>query len=48
MFILAAWQLPATPFNHKHQIWSRLATDIDWLGLVLASAFLAMLSYVIS
>ena len=48
MFILAAWQLPPTPATHKHQIWSRLATDIDWLGLVLASGFLAMLSYVIS
>ncbi|CAD0095961.1 unnamed protein product, partial [Aureobasidium mustum] len=48
MFILAAWQLPPTPPTHKQQIWSRLATDIDWLGLILASGFLAMLSYVIS
>ncbi|KAG9664573.1 integral membrane protein, partial [Aureobasidium melanogenum] len=48
MFILAAWQLPPTPSAHKHHIWSRLATDIDWLGLILASGFLAMLSYVIS
>lgn len=48
MFILAAWQLPPTPSAHKHHIWSRLATDIDWLGLLLASGFLAMLSYVIS
>ncbi|THY77244.1 integral membrane protein [Aureobasidium pullulans] len=48
MFILAAWQLPPTPVAHKQRIWSRLATDIDWLGLILASGFLAMLSYVIS
>lgn len=48
MLVLSAWQLPPTGQAHKERILSRLALDIDWLGLVLASGFLAMLSYVIA
>ena len=48
MLVLSAWQLPSTVQAHKERILSRLASDIDWLGLVLASGFLAMLSYVIA
>lgn len=47
MLVLAAWQLPKST-QTASQVWQRLAFDIDWIGAIIASASLAMLSYVIT
>jgi MFS family permease len=47
MLVAAAWALPpGLPVNSS--TWRRLAFETDWLGVFLASTFLALLSYVIA
>jgi MFS family permease len=48
MLVVAAWQLPKNVQNASHGVWQRLASDIDWVGAIIASISLAMLSYVIA
>ncbi|KAL8746796.1 MAG: hypothetical protein Q9190_001241 [Brigantiaea leucoxantha] len=45
---LSAWQLPRTVGAVEEVSWTRLKTDIDWLGAIIASSSLAMLSYVLA
>lgn len=46
---LAAWQLPRTLQSHQQETWRRrLRIQVDWVGVVIASASLAMLSYVLA
>ena len=48
MLVIAAWQLPRNVQNASHNVWQRLASDIDWVGVLIASSSLAMLSYIIA
>lgn len=45
---LAAWQLPRTLQPDQQERWRRLGTQVDWVGVVIASTSLAMLSYVLA
>lgn len=48
MLGISTWQLPKN-VQESHGSWlQRLAADIDWVGVILASAGLAMLSYIIA
>jgi hypothetical protein len=44
---MAAWALPPSQ-SVTSDVWRRLAKDMDWLGVLLASTSLALLSYVIA
>lgn len=46
--ILASWQLPRNEQNSPTVYWKKLISDVDWLGALIASACLAMLSYVLA
>lgn len=46
VFILASWRLPKNEENSPTVRWERVVSDVDWLGALIASASLAMLSYV--
>lgn len=46
VFILASWRLPKNEENSPTVRWERVLSDVDWLGALIASASLAMLSYV--
>lgn len=48
MFVVAAWQLPQNVQSASYDVWQRLVSDIDWVGALVASISLAMLSYVIA
>lgn len=48
VFILASWQLPKNEENAPTVCWKRVISDVDWLGALIASASLAMLSYVLA
>ena len=44
MFVLAAWQLPRNVRKVSKDVWDHLKYDIDWIGAILATIFLALLS----
>ncbi len=44
----AAWQLPRNVENAPPVSWQRLVDEIDWVGALIASTSLAMLSYVLA
>jgi MFS family permease len=48
--IAAAWSLPKAPATTQSQVplLTRLRTEIDWIGGIIASAGLALLSYVLA
>lgn len=48
VLIVAIWGLPKTAGEEEKITWKRLGSDIDWVGALLASAALAMLSYVLA
>lgn len=48
VLVLAAWQLPSNAKQSPPISWRRLVFDIDWVGAVLASISLALLSYVLA
>lgn len=44
VFVIAVFGLPKV--HHKQpQVWSRLKSEIDWVGITMGSASLALLSY---
>jgi len=45
IFGVAVYGLPKNIDSQEPVTWKRLASDIDWIGAILASASLAMLSY---
>ena len=45
---MAVWQLPKTMQPDQQETWRRLRTQTDWVGVVLASTSLALLSYVLA
>jgi MFS family permease len=49
LFLSGIWALPrdAQP-QSRQSIWKRLASEVDWVGAILASTGLAMLSYVLA
>lgn len=47
IFILALWGLPKSS-DRESITWSRVANEIDWVGATIASASLALLSYVLA
>ncbi|KAI9935121.1 hypothetical protein ASPWEDRAFT_162187 [Aspergillus wentii DTO 134E9] len=48
MLIVTAWQLPKQAHQSSQEVWQRLKHDIDWIGVILASASLALLSYILA
>lgn len=48
MLVLSAWQLPRNVQGTSKDVWQRLVNDIDWIGAIVASIALAILSYVIT
>jgi MFS family permease len=48
VFVLAVWGLPQMDDNQATVSWSRIRTDIDWVGATIASISLAVLSYVLA
>lgn len=49
LFLIGIWALPQDARPHSRQlIWKQLASEIDWIGAILASTGLAMLSYVLA
>ncbi|PSR84450.1 major facilitator superfamily domain-containing protein [Coniella lustricola] len=49
LFLVGLWALPKdTRPEVGHSVWTRLAKEIDWMGVFLASAGLAMLTYVLA
>lgn len=48
VLILASWQLPKNEENAPTVCWERVVFDVDWLGALIASTSLAMLSYVLA
>jgi predicted MFS family arabinose efflux permease len=45
IFGVAVYGLPKNIDSREPVTWKRLTSDIDWIGAILASASLAMLSY---
>lgn len=49
LFLLGIWALPDdTRLEAGQSIWKRLASEVDWFGVLLASTGLATLSYVLA
>lgn len=49
LFLVGLWSLPAgTKAATPSSVWKRLANEIDWKGAAIASACLALLSYVLA
>ncbi|EFQ99064.1 integral membrane protein [Nannizzia gypsea CBS 118893] len=50
MLFVCTWQLPKSARRDPafRSVWKRLSSDIDWVGVNLASAALAIISYVIA
>lgn len=46
ILIIAIWGLPRMDTENQTITWNRLVSEIDWIGAVIASSSLAMLSYV--
>jgi MFS family permease len=46
ILIMAIWSLPKTAAESEPITWDRLISEIDWVGAVIASSSLAMISYV--
>lgn len=44
VFVVGFFGLPKVDAKQAH-VWKRLATEIDWVGIAIGSASLAMLSY---
>lgn len=47
-FLLSSWQLPRGKEVELDPMWNRIAFDIDWIGAMLISPALAMLSYALA
>ncbi|RJE22590.1 Major Facilitator Superfamily [Aspergillus sclerotialis] len=47
MLVISAWYLPKNA-QQSVKVWHRIAADIDWIGVILASVSLALLSYIIA
>lgn len=45
---LTFWQLPKSLKPKQQATWRKIGTQADWVGVVVASASLAMLSYVLA
>ena len=45
---LTFWQLPTSLKPTQQTSWGRIGTQADWIGVLIASASLAMLSYVLA
>ena len=48
VLILSTLQLPKSKQSLNSGMWRQLALDIDWFGAIVASASIAMLSYVLA
>jgi MFS family permease len=48
IFGVAVWGLPKNEESHGKVTWNRLFTDIDWVGAMISSTSLALLSYVLA
>ena len=48
VLILASWYLPKNAENASSVSWQRAALNIDWVGAIIASSSLALLSYVLA
>lgn len=48
MLLSAAWYLPKSLEETSSMLWQRLVLGIDWVGTIIASSSLAMLSYVLA
>jgi MFS family permease len=48
MLVIATWQLPKNVQSTASDMWHRLVSDVDWVGVILASSALALLSYALS
>ncbi|KAL8646723.1 MAG: hypothetical protein Q9226_006738 [Calogaya cf. arnoldii] len=48
VFALSMWQLPEGVGKVESVTWKRLGEEIDWIGALIISAALAMLSYVLA
>lgn len=46
LFVAALWGLPRQQNEQQPASWQRLWRDIDWIGAILISASLGLLSYV--
>lgn len=51
-FVLILWGLPSSPEDARvstwKQTWQQIAHDIDWIGAVISSTFLGIMSYVLA
>ena len=45
VFVLSTWQLPTSVGNVEKVTWKRLKEEIDWVGALIVSVALALLSY---
>ncbi|KAH8649198.1 major facilitator superfamily domain-containing protein [Xylariales sp. PMI_506] len=51
LFLISVWVLPpnmCAPSDDSPSVWKRLAVEIDWVGVLIASLGLAILSYVLA
>lgn len=49
LFIIGIWSLPAgIKADTSTSVWKRLASEIDWIGVLLSSACLALFSYALA
>lgn len=49
IFLIGIWVLPRDARSQQGQsVWKRLASEIDWVGAILASVGVALLSYVLA
>jgi MFS family permease len=48
IFGVALWGLPKNGDSHGEVTWTRIVTDIDWVGASISSMSLALLSYVLA
>jgi MFS family permease len=47
IFVMALWALPRNKEEQRPVTWRRIVNDIDWVGAIIASISLALLSYVL-
>ena len=50
MVLLCGWQLPRSTYQSEksRNVWQGLLSDIDWAGVTMVSAALAIISYIIA
>jgi hypothetical protein len=49
LFLVGTWSLPSSiKPESRTSVWKRLAKEVDWIGVVLASTCLALFSYVLA